>query len=464
MMKRENEFLYLKFYNNLKEQILSGLIEPGDYLMSEADLCRNYGLSRNSVRRSLDQLAKENLIIKKVGQGTIVNPTLTVPSLPSRTLRLFAPIPDTFADLILPSLIKEFTDRYPGVDVKVHSLPNHLGYMESIKKNADMGVHPDLILLGDMQFSEIENPNAFIDMNDKLSASLYRIYPKLLNRFQIDQQIKAAPVMFATVHLAYNRQLFEQSGVPIPGKDWSMEAFLDAAKRLTQVDDTGIIRQYGFAIMPRTQRWSIIALQNGLKQVRNEDELAETVTMSLEFLQDLIYRRRWAVLYHKPFAKNPFYYGKAAMVLTTGYEISHWNDEHIQFEIGYAPLPFGPVNATLLRSNGFMIPETSRETDLAKSFIETALDPVVQAKICQGTPFLSVIKPVNEAIHSETYLSSVNVLEHHMSNNFFESELFSSLHQANNLDDDMDLYWLGLEEPADLAPLFFQLYNEGNDK
>ncbi|WNQ13183.1 extracellular solute-binding protein [Paenibacillus aurantius] len=460
-MKRENEFVYLKFYNNLKEQILSGLIEPGSFLMSESDLCRHYELSRNSVRKALEQLVNDNLVIKKNGQGTIVNPELVIDRSPSQTLHIFAPTPATFVDTILPSLIQEYKVRYPNVEVKVYSLPYNVSFLQSIKKYMEMGIIPDLILLSDMHFPEISNNSAYEDLDLTLSSSLERLYPKLVDRFTVDGHIKAAPIMFTTVHLVYNRPLFERSGVPLPGKDWSLEVFLDAAQRLTLADDKGIIRQYGFAIMPKTLRWPVVALQNGLKQVRNEEELSRTISSSLEFLQDLIHRKRWGLLYRLAHERNPFFYGKAAMVLATGYEVSHWTQDKMAFDIGYAPLPFGPINATILRSNGFMIPEAARKKELARSFILTALSPAVQAKIAEGTPYLSVIRPVNEAIHSSDYLSQVNALEHQMEENYFETELFSDLHQAFDLDADMDLFWLGLEEPAELDSLFRQIYREG---
>lgn len=58
-MKRENEFRYMKLANMLREQILSGYIRPGQYLLSENELTRHYGLSRSSVRKALDQLLDE---------------------------------------------------------------------------------------------------------------------------------------------------------------------------------------------------------------------------------------------------------------------------------------------------------------------------------------------------------------------------------------------------------------------
>lgn len=92
-MRREKEFRYLKLANILREQILSGYIKPGEFLLSENELCKFYGLSRTSVRKSLDELLKEGLIVKKPGQGTMVSPDLEITEKQRRILRILAPSP-----------------------------------------------------------------------------------------------------------------------------------------------------------------------------------------------------------------------------------------------------------------------------------------------------------------------------------------------------------------------------------
>ncbi|MDF2671626.1 MAG: GntR family transcriptional regulator, partial [Paenibacillus sp.] len=101
-MRRESEFRYSKLANILREQIMSGYIKPGEFLYSENELCRFYQISRTSVRKSLEQLQKEGLIVKKVGQGTIVSPDLVIPESPTKVLRIMAPSPSHYVDLCMP--------------------------------------------------------------------------------------------------------------------------------------------------------------------------------------------------------------------------------------------------------------------------------------------------------------------------------------------------------------------------
>ncbi|MFN3483776.1 MAG: GntR family transcriptional regulator [Rhabdaerophilum calidifontis] len=61
-----------RLYLLLKDQILSGVLPPGHRLPSEPDLAVQHRLSRVTVRRALDGLAREGLIRRQPGAGTFV--------------------------------------------------------------------------------------------------------------------------------------------------------------------------------------------------------------------------------------------------------------------------------------------------------------------------------------------------------------------------------------------------------
>ncbi|WP_168702482.1 GntR family transcriptional regulator [Gordonia paraffinivorans] len=56
----------------LEDFILSGLVEPGDYLPSEAELCRRYDVSRITVRAALAGLNEAGYIRSQQGRGSLV--------------------------------------------------------------------------------------------------------------------------------------------------------------------------------------------------------------------------------------------------------------------------------------------------------------------------------------------------------------------------------------------------------
>lgn len=63
---------YSQLANILKAQIAAGAFRPGDQLPSEAQLCRTYGVSPMTVRRSINLLADQDVVATAQGRGTFV--------------------------------------------------------------------------------------------------------------------------------------------------------------------------------------------------------------------------------------------------------------------------------------------------------------------------------------------------------------------------------------------------------
>lgn len=56
----------------LRQELRSGRWQAGDRLPTERDLGERYGLARNTVRRALQALEQEGLILRHVGRGTFL--------------------------------------------------------------------------------------------------------------------------------------------------------------------------------------------------------------------------------------------------------------------------------------------------------------------------------------------------------------------------------------------------------
>jgi GntR family transcriptional regulator len=64
--------LYLQLARSLREHINSGGIGPGSALPSERDLSEMAGLSRVTIRKGIEQLIEEGVLVRKQGSGTFV--------------------------------------------------------------------------------------------------------------------------------------------------------------------------------------------------------------------------------------------------------------------------------------------------------------------------------------------------------------------------------------------------------
>lgn len=64
--------LYRQVYDILVRKIAEGIWKPGEMLPSEQMLAREMGVSHGTVRKVLDALTAENLLLRRQGKGTFV--------------------------------------------------------------------------------------------------------------------------------------------------------------------------------------------------------------------------------------------------------------------------------------------------------------------------------------------------------------------------------------------------------
>lgn len=64
--------LYKQIKDSIIQQLVSGDWRPGDKLPSEFELAARYGVSQGTVRKALDELTAQNLLVRQQGRGTFV--------------------------------------------------------------------------------------------------------------------------------------------------------------------------------------------------------------------------------------------------------------------------------------------------------------------------------------------------------------------------------------------------------
>ncbi len=64
--------LYLQIKTLITNGLQAGEWKPAEAIPSEGDLARRYGVSQGTVRKAIDAMAAENLLIRRQGKGTFV--------------------------------------------------------------------------------------------------------------------------------------------------------------------------------------------------------------------------------------------------------------------------------------------------------------------------------------------------------------------------------------------------------
>jgi len=69
---KETASKYQTVYDELKREIVSGRLAPGEKMPSELKLMERYDFSRQTIRKALEELTKDGYIHKVQGSGSFV--------------------------------------------------------------------------------------------------------------------------------------------------------------------------------------------------------------------------------------------------------------------------------------------------------------------------------------------------------------------------------------------------------
>jgi len=64
--------LYLQVKDSLVRRLIDGVWQPGQLIPSEMELAREVGVSQGTIRKALDAMTTESLLIRRQGRGTFV--------------------------------------------------------------------------------------------------------------------------------------------------------------------------------------------------------------------------------------------------------------------------------------------------------------------------------------------------------------------------------------------------------
>ncbi len=101
-MSQNSTTKYARIMEDIKSDILSGKIKPGDRITSENQLCVEYQVSRHTVRKAIAELTNKGYLVSIHGKGTFCRQHITQ-SIASRNI---AVITTYISDYIFPDVIR----------------------------------------------------------------------------------------------------------------------------------------------------------------------------------------------------------------------------------------------------------------------------------------------------------------------------------------------------------------------
>ncbi|MCH6268986.1 extracellular solute-binding protein [Neobacillus citreus] len=469
MLKRRSEFevKYYKFLSELKDEIISGRLKPGEFILPENTLSKEYDLSRVSIRKALAELVDEGLIEKIPGKGNRV-------SLPEETSKQTITLgwySDSYEIEIIEEIIARFEQLNPFVKVDLQLFPG-TDYVYTLTQLIERGQGPDVFMVSDLHFRQL----AAIDKLDVIEPYVPEhlqpdkdSYPKLFEMFTVNHETILTPFLFSPVIICYNKKMFSDAKIPQPYKLESWQDLLDSAKKCTK-DEGGneLVQQYGFCFSASSNRFPVFMLQNGGKffdETRSKSLLNSKENIeALSFCVDLMYENKVSPIFShgsNHMAENLFMRERASMILTTYFFMNEFRDHKIKWDV--MPAPKNKKNATILLGGSLGINNQSEMKESAKALINYMVSTEAQTTLKRNgctIPMLRVVAEDNyllqPGIHPENYNAFKEVIPYA----YTTRDLHLTHSDIELLENELQFLWSNMEKPADACKRIEKLLNE----
>ncbi|TLS54184.1 extracellular solute-binding protein [Paenibacillus antri] len=427
----------------LREDIITGRRPPGDYLPSELTLAEQFSLSKNSVRQGLEQLVGESLIEKVPRVGNRVRDPNEAGTITVR----FGYYASMLHETNLQEMLEGFYKLHPHIRVQMVPI-YYSGFLETVPEYFENGLL-DAVTINNHNYQHCLDggrERIFEPMEENKE-----LYPFLTRAFKRSGgELHVQPFVASPVVLCYNKEHFEERGVPEPDSSWTWDDLLSHSAALRDGRE-----RYGFHFhLLSGNRWPIFLLQSGAS-FRRDDLGAPPPDFGDDRLWDgLELGRR---LHYDPGTlpaflsetdsdtESLFLQQKVSMMMTTYYSLNSLKAAGFRYDL--APLPAHRNAKTLLLSIGLAVNKASKAKDAAMALVRYLLSYDVQLGIRRGTLTIPSHKKAaewqgKEAMyrppHFHMYRDIVPTFAH-------IADLGLPLKELERMRNELKLYWSNME-------------------
>ncbi len=300
------------------------------------------------------------------------------------TLRWFMRWDQTRIDNVAMPVIEEFEKQHPNIKIEFENVGKGSEYIQKLQTMFAGGTAPDVFYPNTPTAYAFAVKGAMLPVNDYLKRDgidVSQFEQQVLDLYTVDGKIQCLPIDTAKLVVFYNKEMFDNAGVPYPADDWTWDDFLETAKALTKdVDNDGRIDQFG--VDQFVNYWPMVVwTQAGhavFDDMRHPTKFLITDQESIDaiqFVADLI-----NVHHVMPSAEqradigDMFVAGKAAMQV-----VGHWRVPrylaNADFPFDFAPLPRGKIAANRADGSCFAISASSQHPDEAWELVKFLAAP-----------------------------------------------------------------------------------------
>lgn len=277
----------------------------------------------------------------------------------------------------MEQIIAEFNAIHPGISISIEVTP-FAQYWTSLETAATGRNLPDIFWMNAPNFLLYASNNMLLPVQDWIENSSVDLghYPtSLLDLYSYNGKLMGIPKDFDTIGLWYNKELFDQKGVPYPTNDWTWEDLTKAAILLTDASN----HQWGFAAYQNNQSGYYNTIWQAGGYVISEDgrksgyDDPKTIA-GLRFWTDFIHVHKasptLAQMTDTP-AIALFEAGRVAMFTSGSWnQIRFAQNEYTRERVGVVALPKGEQNGVTIHGLSYVVSAHTKHPEEAKKFQE----------------------------------------------------------------------------------------------
>jgi multiple sugar transport system substrate-binding protein len=449
LLRKRDDFQekYQYYTKKLRNEILSGNIKPGEFILPENTLSQEFELSRVSIRKGLAELVEEGLIEKIPGKG---NRVVLKENQNKQSIKL-AWFSTSYEIEVVKKMIALFEERNPFVKVDLEIYPND-SYAKTILSRIENGYGPDVFILSDYHFRDVAELKG-TDLLEEYKPSKFETYDAVTSMFTHQNKQKAVPFVFSPVVICYNKDLIQPKKPVI--QTW--QDLLHVSKESTIVKNDDIVEAFGFCFSSAPNRWPVFLLQNGggfRKSGKSVIQQKENIE-ALQYCVDLMYKHKVSPVFthgSNQLAENLFMKKRAAMILTTYYFMNEFKDCGFDWDV--MELPKQKDAATLLLGGGLGINAESSYKEVAKSLVDFMVSDEAQTMMKKNMCTIPASRKVaenkeliNKKIHPDHYHAFIES----MNSAVPVKDLELSQAEIINIQYELHLLWANMERPDEVC-------------
>ena len=295
-------------------------------------------------------------------------------------------------------LVEAFEEEEPDIDVQLLETSTRDELMTRLSTGFAGGNPPEVFLSNHRYIGQFAARGALEPLDERIAASdeisLDDYYETAIEAFRFDGQLPCLAQNISSLVVYYNRDLFEEAGIPEPADDWTFANMVDIAQALTKdTDGDGTIDQYGLGV----EAGSLMRLAAFVWSAGGElvDDPANPTRFTLDtpearfgLGQFFSLRKAHGVIATEEELESEsdnsrFLNGRLAMLMESRRTTVSFRTI-TDFDWDVAPLPILNEPAGILHTDGFCLTSGSANKEAGWRFIEYALGEEGQALLARS--------------------------------------------------------------------------------